>query len=203
MNDNSTLEKIAFTQHGLKNKDIPEEEISNILRERRHEARVLLLLDGYDEYRKGTNADIDAAIEDGIGNCFLILTSRDDGSLSRDTRKKMDREIEISGFNEHQVKIYASNYFESEEISTTMYIKAMHAGIEGLLRLPIILLMVCVLFDEKKNLPKSQTKIISSIVEMFLDRSALKHFGKKAKDIVGLDEILYKLGELAWKTLTG
>ena len=57
------------------------------------------------------------------------------------------------------------------------------------------------LFDEKEALPKSQIKIISSIVEMFMDRSAIKHFGRKAKDIVGLNEMLYKLGELAWIAL--
>ena len=37
--------------------------------------KVLLMLDGYDEYKPGTNDDIDRAIESTIGNCFLILTS--------------------------------------------------------------------------------------------------------------------------------
>ena len=35
--------------------------------------RVLVMLDGYNEYSLGTSRDIDEAIEDGIGNCFVIL----------------------------------------------------------------------------------------------------------------------------------
>ena len=38
--------------------------------------KVLLLLDGYDEYTSGTNSDIDKAIQSGVGKCFMILTSR-------------------------------------------------------------------------------------------------------------------------------
>ena len=47
--------------------------------------KVLLLLDGYDEYRRGINRDIDEAIESKIGNCLLILTSR----LENDSGEKM------------------------------------------------------------------------------------------------------------------
>ena len=38
--------------------------------------RVLLMLDGYDEYTPGTNKDIDRAKQSKVGNCFVILTSR-------------------------------------------------------------------------------------------------------------------------------
>ena len=200
VNDNSSLEKIILKQHGLMNKDISEREISDILRGRT-EASVLLLLDGYDEYKKGRNTDIDMAIEHTIGDCFLILTSRDGEYFSSETRRKMNGVMEITGFDTCKVRKYAEQYFESEEIANRMYRKATVAGIEGLLRLPIILLMICVLFDEKEDLPKSQIEIISCIVEMFMDRSAIKHFGRKAKDIVGLNEMLYKLGELAWIAL--
>ena len=199
VNDNSPLEKIILEQHGLTNKDISEEEISDILRGRNK--KVLLLLDGYDEYTKGTNKDLDAAIEHTIGDCFLILTSRDGDYISRETRNKLDGEIEITGFDKHQVRRYATCYFGSEETATKMYKKAEAADVEGLLRLPIILLLVCVLFDENEDLPTSQTEIISQIVELFMDRSAIKHYGKKAKDIAGIEEMLYKMGELAWRTL--
>ena len=34
-----------------------------------------------------------------------------------------------------------------------------------------------------------------------MHRSYLKHFGKKARDMVGLEYILYRLGEVAWNAL--
>ena len=65
VNNNSTLEQIIIKQHGLKSKNIPESQIRSILEE--ESGKVLLLLDGYDEYKKGTNDDIDTAIENSIG----------------------------------------------------------------------------------------------------------------------------------------
>ena len=65
--------------------------------------RVLLMIDGYDEYTPGTNRDIDKAIEDGIGNCFLILTSRLD-YLRKSIRDKLDGEIIMGGLSEENIQ---------------------------------------------------------------------------------------------------
>ena len=58
----------------------------------------------YDEYKKGTNDDIDSAIEDTIGDCFLIRTSRDGDYISKETLDKMDGELELTGFNGESIK---------------------------------------------------------------------------------------------------
>ena len=155
VNDNSSLERIIIKQHGLQG--VMEHELRSVLREEAS-GRVLLLLDGYDEYKKGINEDIDTAIEDTIGNCFLILTSRDGDHISNETRKKFDGEIEITGLSHKSIMQYTVKYFESEELAESMYEKSKEAGIAELLRLPIILLMVCILYDEKQMLPKSQTE---------------------------------------------
>ena len=52
VNDNSSLEQIVIKQHGLKGNSVSESQIRSILEEQ----SVLLILDGYDEYQKGTNA---------------------------------------------------------------------------------------------------------------------------------------------------
>ena len=78
---------------------------------------------------------------------------------------------------------------------------ARESGIEDLLSKPIILLMVCVLFESTQKLPRSQTEIVSSIIEMYMDQSSIKHFGKKTKDIAGLENLLYRFGELSWASL--
>ena len=197
VNDNSSLEQIIIKQHGLKGKSVSESQISSILEEQ----SVLLLLDGYDEYQKGTNADIDAAIEDTVGNCFLMLTSRDGNYISKETLNKFDGEIEITGLSPSSIFQCAAKYLESEEMSNRLIQEASSLMITDLLQIPIILLMVCVLYFREKKLPKSHTAIIDKVVEMFLDRSALKHFGTKYRQIQGLEAKLYQLGELAWKTL--
>ena len=199
VNDNSSLAQVIIKQHGLKGKQITECEIKSILLEE----SVLLLLDGYDEYKKGKNTDIDAAIEDTIGNCFLILTSRDGEYISKDILNKMDGEIEITGLSDENVLHCASRYLESEHLAKDLIKKAKIIGIEDLLHVPIVLLMVSVLYYTEKELPESLTQIIESIVFMCMDRSTMKHFGKKAREIIGLDHLLYKLGELSLKALQG
>ena len=165
------------------------------------EQSVLLILDGYDEYQKGTNASIDAAIEDTVGDCFLILTSRDGDYISKETLDKFDGEIEITGFSPSSIFQCAAKYLESEEMANRLIEEASSLMITDLLQIPIILLMACVVYFRGKKLPKSHTAIIDKIVEMFLDRSALKHFGAKWRQIPGLETKLYQLGKLAWKTL--
>ena len=197
VNNNFSLEQTIMKQHGLTGKKVTESQIRSILEEQ----SVLLILDGYDEYTKGTNQYIDAAIEHTVGDCFLILTSRDGDYINKETLDKFDSEIEITGLSPPSIFQYAAKYLESEEMANKLIMEASNVMPADLLQIPIILLMVCVLYFREQKLPKSHTAVIDKIVEMILDRSALKHFGRKWRQIPGLQGKLYQLGELAWKTL--
>ena len=137
----------------------------------------LLIMDGYDEYKPGTNRDIDRVIESSIGNYFLILTSRPDlpsnegQYVSKEIRDRMDGEIMIEGFTEESIQKCSAQYLESEEQSDTMLAQAVNAGIEGLLKVPIVLLMVCVLFYENATLPQTWTKIVRQIFELTVEEN--------------------------------
>ena len=75
--------------------------------------------------------------------------------------------------------------------------QAVGAGIEGLLKVPIVLLMVCVLFYENATLPQTRTKIVRQIFELTVDRTILKQ--PELKEVLG--DLLLSLGELSWKAL--
>ena len=70
----SSLAEIVQQQHDKLKKFQPGQ-IQSIL-EGRTQSKVALLFDGYDEYQPGRNKEIDEAIQSGVGNCFLVLTSR-------------------------------------------------------------------------------------------------------------------------------
>ena len=203
----SSLAKLIVAQHGkLRRKDT--DKIEAILEgETNH--RVLLILDGYDEYQPGTNADIDRAIEHSVGNCFLILTSRPDPLssakhyLSNNIRNKMDGEVTINGFDEENIKKCSVQYLGDEQKSSKMINQAKKVGIYDLLKIPIILLMTCAIYFEHQSLPNSKTKIYTQIFEMIIDRTAIKAFkpGYCADIRDCLDELLAALGELSWKAL--
>ena len=203
----SSLAKLIVAQHGkLKPQDTAN--IAAIL-EGKTNHRVLLLLDGYDEYKPGTNKDIDGAIEHSIGNCFLILTSRPDlpsgkeHYVSREIRNKMDAEVIIEGFDEENITKCSTQYLESEDSAVKMISQAKEVEIYDLLKIPIVLLMTCVIYFEHKTLPKTMTQIYSKIFEMIIDRTALKTFkpGLYADVKDYLDALLCALGELSWNAL--
>ena len=159
------------------------------------------MLDGYDEYKPGTNDEIDTVIESTIGNCFLILTSRPGDYLSKPIRDKMDGEIIIEGFSEENIKACSTKYLQSEYKSKEMLEQAKETGIDVLLHIPIILVMTVVVFIQEESLPKTKTGIYKTIFTLTMDRTTLKTFGCKSANISKLEELLYSLGEFAWNAL--
>ena len=113
----------------------------------------------------------------------------------------MDGEIEITGLSRENILKCATKYLESEDHAKDLLAKCKAVNIYDLLHIPIILLMVVVLYNTRKQLPTSLTEIVKSIIFMCMDRSTMKHFGKKAKDVEGLEDMLYKLGKLSLEAL--
>ena len=93
----------------------------------------------------------------------------------------------------------------SEEISGPEHETLMKLTVEdgGLLHVPIILLMTCVLFEERQSLPKTKTSIVGQIFELTIDRTVLKSFspGMYADVNEFMDDLLFALGEIAWDSL--
>ena len=198
---NIPLERVIIQQRDrLKSRKAKEENLREIL-DGATGSKVLLLFDGYDEYKKGTNTDIDDAIADTIGDCFLIVTSRPGDYMKKIDRDQLDGEIIITGLSPENVEKCSAKYLGSLELSQSLLHKSREAGIYQLLRIPIILLMVCVLYHSTEELPRRKTEIVWKIIVMCIDRSALKHLGRKSSEITDLDEMLYILGELSWTAL--
>ena len=191
--DNSLAEVIKLQHDKLG--EVSTDNISAII-SGKSQHKVLLLLDGYDEYKTSTNKEIDEAIDKSIGNCFLLLTSRP-GFVDEPTKTKFNGELVIEGLSAENIKEFSTRYLESEEQSTKMLQQAQQFGIHDLLRVPIILLMACAIFDEKGDLPKTKTHIIGSVFELSMDRTTLKenNFDVISSDIADLQSTLLVLGK--------
>ena len=195
------IEQLVIKQHKrLKVKKIPAEKVKSIL-EGTVKHKVLLMFDGYDEYKKGTNTDIDDAISDTIGDCFIIITSRPGDFMKKDDQDQMDGEIQIVGLSQESIKECASKYLASGKRASNLMEQSKEAQIKELLRIPVVLLMVCILYHENQSLPSSKTDIVWKIIRMCMDRSTIKHLGKKSSEIADLDKILDTLGQLSWESL--
>ena len=212
----STLAEIIRQQHD-KLKQFQPGQIQSIL-QGRTQSKVALLFDGYDEYQPGSNKEIDEAIKSGVGNCFLILTSRP-GYVEKEIREKMDYEVTIEGLSVENIKKCSQLYMDCKEKSADMLKQAKKVGIykpaggllhrvffsssmidHALLRIPIILLMTCFIYEENHSLPNTRTDILKTLYKLLGQRSRMKS-GGTTDELDKHENTLSKLGELAWDAL--
>ncbi len=210
---NEPLAEIILKQHkGLSRQNVSSAKIAQILKGETQQ-KVLLMLDGHDEYTPGANTDIDNAItKHSLPNCCILLTSRDRSELN-EIRPYMDVEADITGFHPSKVKEYITKYLDSaKECKRLMQMakesKLISTKAYRVMQVPIMLHMICVLYlskdkKGKMSLPKTKTGVIAAIVERCPDWDEIRRSGKKteAEMKVLLDEALVNLGRLCWERL--
>ena len=196
----SSLAELIISQHNrLEVRKIQTAKIKAVIEgDTKH--KTLLMLDGYDEYKPGTNKDIDDAIEKTVGSSVLILTSRP-GYLSKTIRSTMRNIATIKGFSKENIMKSSELLLGSKEQAEAMIYQARKAGIYDLLHVPIILLFSCLVFQEHNSLPKTRTEIYQEIFRLLIDRSAEKDESVKDLNKDSLDDLLDILGEASWEAL--
>ena len=189
MDENCSLAELVADEHDLEKEDICL--LQNLLQGKTNR-KVLLLLDGYDEYTPGINTELNRAIEKTIGKSFLILTSR-----------PLAGEIEIRDFSEENIKKCCSRYLGSEESEKFLEEAKTKAGLYELLHVPIILLISSVLYNEneEKTLPERKIELYENLYQFIMDRSTLKphNFGCYSPEVPNLQAMLQTLGKFAWE----
>ena len=214
--DNSSIESIIIAQHsGLKANEVTPEEVRSILKGE-GKTKVLLLIDGHDEYKTGRNTDIDKAIKkQSLWNCWVILTSRESEQLY-DVKQYMDPEVQIHGFDETSVQDYVFRYMDDDRKAINLLKEAEAMGMlyhRSMLNVPMLLNMVCSLFEGTDSvLPRTRVGLLGCIVQKCVNREAIRSKDKKIITKVQeffnieawpthLSEAFLKLGELAWEKL--
>ena len=208
---NNKLEKIIIAQHcGLEANNVKPHEIKSIL-DGETKSRVLVIMDGHDEYRSGLNTAIDDALEKrSLWNCWIILTSRETGQI-KGLKEHMDIEIELHGFSKESVAHYIAKSFDNIKQTNKLLRQIAESGLCDLrdeddyfghcsiLGVPMFLNMICTLFCLNQKLPNTMSKIMDAVVDRYVDREAIREKGRKALEHV--KQIVINLGKLAWEGL--
>ena len=205
---NDPIEKIIIRQRkGLNDRarNVQPEEIGSILRGQTKQ-KVLLLFDGHDEYKPGTNNDIDQIVTKYyLRNCWVLVTSRENENFLP-IKECSDFDAEVTGFDVDKVEEYLLKCLGSEEkclrflsIAEKLHREANEKEKYGIMHNPFFLHMLCILYQRRISLPKTRTGILDTIVERCPQWDSIRKSGKKTKK--NLDEVVTRLGKFVLRCL--
>ena len=171
-----------------------------------NQEKVLLILDGYDEYfcsgEKSPVRDIWEGTE--LRNIHVIITTRQE--KANELRFPSDLQFEINGFkSDDQVRAFASNFLGDEEKVEEFVTYLGERDLKDLAEIPLLLLMLCTIWKENhfRELPKSRAHICQNFINTLLLHTNAKHAKvvKQVEDIDAYSVELCALGKLAFDTL--
>ena len=167
----------------------------------------------------GHNKEIDKVLESGVGNCFVALTSRP-GYVGDEIRNKMDYAVAIEGLSVENIKKCSELFLDDKKKRVDLLKQAKEVGIysptdgffqrvfssrsitdNALLRIPIMLLMTCFIYEKNQSLPKTRTGILRTLYTLLSQRSAVKMSDHNTGEKDGFENTLLKLGKLSWEAL--
>ena len=168
--------------------------------------KVLLILDGYDEYSFAKKHSPILAIWKGeqLRDCHVIVTTR---QLECDElRGPCDVQLEIQGFKSWERKeSFAKKILADEENLDDFQLYLEKKDLEDMAEIPLLLLMLCILWKEKRHegLPKSRAEIFTQFIQTMLDHKGESQVLMPFQKVTSTEarEDLSNLGKVAFEAL--
>ena len=171
---------------------------------RQNQEKVLLILDGYDEYSGGKKSLIHQIWRGSqLRDCCVMITTRP--VKEDELRVPSHAQFELNGFDSwEQKKQFASKILPDEEDVKGLLEYLEKHDLEEMAEIPLLLLMLCLLWKEKKHQsPTSRAEIYVEFIQTLLDHMATKGPENVATDksIDKYQEELSKIGKHAFDAL--
>ena len=171
-----------------------------------NQEKVLLIFDGYDEYRMGCNSEIYEIFHgNSLRSCRVLITTRI--SKADELRGGEDLHAEVTGFSEVDRKTFMRRFLNSKDVSE-LEDHLDEKDLDQLAKVPLLLLFFCILWrkGQSKSFPKSKTKLYVDIVQFILNHSYSKQTADKTKpkkyvELKSFKEILCEIGKVALQSL--
>ena len=168
-----------------------------------NQEKVLLILDGYDEYFCTGDQSLVRDIWEGklLRQIQVIITTRQE--KAEELISPSHVQFEINGFkSDDQVKMFASKFLKEDVEEFVSYLHQRNLRIMA--EIPLLLLMLCLVWKEKhlRELLKSRADIYKQFLQTFLHHAVAKD--AKATQFTKIDdykEELCTLGKLAFDAL--
>ncbi|XP_078366896.1 uncharacterized protein LOC144650934 [Oculina patagonica] len=178
---------------------------------RRNQEKVLVVFDGYDEYRTGSKAEEKYGSRSNSpiyeifhGNiwrdCTVLVTTR--SSRADEMQGPANMQAEITGFTMSDREDFMRKMIGSQTQMDDLLSFLWKTNMKDLARVPLLALFFCLLWKEEKEklmeLVKSKTKLFRAITKHILQHSHRKHSPHVSKlKEADYEEILAEIGKVA------
>ena len=171
---------------------------------RQNQEKVLLILDGYDEYSSGKSSLIHQIWRGSqLRDCCVMITTR--RVKEDELRVPSNVQFELNGFDSREQKEqFASKILPDEEDVEGLLEYLEEHDLKEMAEIPLLLLMLCLLWKEKKRQsPTSRAEIYVGFIQTLLNHMATKDSDDVAtnESIDKYQEELSKIGKLAFDAL--
>ena len=143
---------------------------------RQNQEKVLLVLDGYDEYSAGESSPILEIWEGNqLRDCHVVVTTRQ--MEGEELIKFSHVQCEIKGFNsKEQVNEFASKFITDQKDVEEFDRYLTKVKLWDIAEIPLLLLMLCLIWNNRgrKELPKSRLQLHERFVETLLCHMSVK-----------------------------
>ena len=168
----------------------------------RNQQKVLLILDGYDEYSAERSSPVDQIWKGSqLRDCTLLVTTRP--RKKDELRPGSHAQFEINGFDQWQVETFAFKIL----LDQTEVLKFMdflgERDLWDLAEIPLLLLMLVLTWEvsDYQGPSTSRANLYNSFCQTLLDHVTAKASDETFRSMDEYREDLAKLGELAWQAL--
>ena len=166
-----------------------------------NQEKVLLIFDGYDEYRCGCNSEIYEIFNGkSLRNCRVLITTRI--SKGDELRGGEDLQAEITGFSQVDRYDFMGRFLSNDEI-LNLSEHLFKRNLNELAKVPLLLLFLCTLWKkgQSKHFPKTKTKLYLDIIEFVLNHSHSKQSSPRYVEVASFKDILSEMGKVALQGL--
>ena len=170
----------------------------------RHQEKVLLILDGYDEYvysSKNESPVFKIWKKSQLRDCCVVITSRE--MKAETLRNFSDAQFKIDGFNDERQEEFARRFLKDDKDIADFFTYLRRHNLKGLAQIPLLLLMLCLLWTKttREELPKERADIFAQFMTTMFDHMCEKQSAEESVSAKDYSNELYALGRLAFEAL--
>ena len=170
---------------------------------RHHQEKVLLILDGYDEYVHSAASQspvLQIWEKKQLRDCCVIITSRD--MKGEGLKSSSDAQFEIDGFDRMRQRDFARRFLKDGQDIEEFFEYLEQKDLKDVAKIPILLLMLLLVWKEKdrEGLPSSRVMVYFKFLQTMFNHMSEKQ-KTEAEKVENHIRELCKVGELAFDAL--